>query len=267
MRDIALRKNRTYSLIITGCIAPPLNIQNLQIRDIDQRLNEYKESISWALCDTPFQRVIFCDNSGYDLSTLGGYKDIAIKKKKELEILSFKGDSEKVSLQGKGYGEGEIIKYVLENSILMSKCDCFYKLTGRLKISNIKKILDKSANDIYFNLNYPYHDMFDTRFYKISVDYYKKYFLNVYEKVNDANTNWLERVFFNTARDNKLLGKIKCYPYPVFVGNSGSTGLKYYINDKDLKIFNTLCYLQLFNNKYIMKILRLRLKIKRKKQL
>ena len=252
------------TLLIVGCIAPTQNVPNVQIRDVNERFHEYQESIRWALCDTPFRNVVFCDNSGYDLSSLEDFKIVALRKQKNLEIVSFQGNIEEVTIHGKGYGEGEIIKYVLEHSALLCETDCFYKLTGRLTISNIDEILKRTHGEIYFNLNYPYWNMFDTRFYKISIKAYKQYFRDAYRRVDDDNLQWLEKIFYDIAKEKALTSKIKCYPYPQFVGKSGSTGADYHVDKVDMKLFSILCLLQLFNNKYIMKALRLRFKVKKR---
>lgn len=153
--------NEKATLIITGCIALTQNVPNVRISNVNERFHEYKESIQWALCNSPFRNAIFCDNSGYDLALLEDFKVVAFRQQKEFEILSFQGNKEEVAIHGKGYGEGGIIKYVLEHSVLLYKSDCFYKRTGRLKISNID--VKRTPKEIYFNLNYPYWNMFDTR--------------------------------------------------------------------------------------------------------
>ena len=53
-----------------------------------------------------------------------------------LEVISFMGDIRQMK-KGKGYGEGEIIRYTV-CSLLMKECKYFIKSTGRLKIKNIR---------------------------------------------------------------------------------------------------------------------------------
>ncbi len=44
-------------------------------------------------------------------------------------------------MEKKGYGEGEIISYALNNSKYLKNSESFYKLTGGLTVENINDVL------------------------------------------------------------------------------------------------------------------------------
>ena len=189
-------------LLITGCISPDKEAIFLKIRDSNLRLQQYIETIKWALEKTNFDIIIFCDNSDFNYD----FKNIVTNSKKTFEYLSFKGDFNKSNKYGKGYGEGEIIKYAIDNSKYLKENTCFYKLTGRLTVKNINSILKKSQNNKNYFLNFLFSkNSIDTRFYKINKDDYMNYFYNAYEKVRDKDNYSLENVFFDIFKKNKIL--------------------------------------------------------------
>lgn len=53
-------------LMLTGCVAPNIKNDVLAVTDINTRKKQYLEAIQWYAANTPF-KIIFCENSGYDL--------------------------------------------------------------------------------------------------------------------------------------------------------------------------------------------------------
>lgn len=129
------------TLLITGCIDVSNNIKYLKIKNKNDRLNQYLETIRWAIEETNFNNIIFCENSNYEYDFDSYVSKLKNINKKNFEYLTFKGDTKNTDKHGKGYGEGEIVKYAYNNSKFLKDSDYFYKLTGRLKIKNINKIL------------------------------------------------------------------------------------------------------------------------------
>lgn len=146
------------------------------------------------------------------------------RKKKNFEWLSFKGNIEKVLEKGKGYGECEIIDYIIQNSLLVSKTDVIIKVTGRLKVLNIGTIL-RQANKgyCYFELHNNY---VDSRCWIANKDVYVKYFIGIKDKVNDPNGYYIEHVIFDKIINYKEI----FHPLPFalnILGKSGSMGIVY----------------------------------------
>lgn len=242
-------------LVITSCISPNREVPFLAVNNSDERRAEYEETIRWAICDSPFSEIVYADNSGCSLEFFHDYIRLAERKNKKLELLSFSGADNYIHF-GKGYGEGSIIEYALNHSVLIleNKEQYFYKITGRLRIENISEMMEhENLKKVYLFRNYPLYDMLDTRFYGMPVTIYKQYFMKAYTKVNDRELHYLEKIFYEICQENQI--KFNCLKkYPCFQGRSGSTG-KVYTKNPNQKLFDFLCRTNLFNNSFIYKIL------------
>lgn len=227
--------------IITGTICPDKEVGQLVLKDTIERLKQYEESIEFFINSKAFNKLIFCDNSNYDIKRLEYLEKHAEVNGIELELLSFKGDAQGVKFHGKGYGEGEIMKYIVNHSKLLKNENFFVKITGRLKIDNIKEITEKlDPSKIYFNIpNRNRRDMYDTRMYGMPLSYFKKYFADAYHKVNDPKGIFLEYVYTDVVLENSF--EVTNFPrYPRIVGISGSSGTVYGYTEWKCKIKDLL---------------------------
>ena len=85
-----LDKNKTV-LVVTGCIAPPQGVAELAVADAEARRQQYLDSLGWALHETPFTKIVYCDNS--DASAPAELLAHAQATGKKLEWLHFAGDA------------------------------------------------------------------------------------------------------------------------------------------------------------------------------
>lgn len=214
--------------IITGTIKPNCELKQLCLRDEEERLVQYIECIRFYIKSKAFSDIIFCENSGYGIDIFQSLITEAKRNKIRLEVMSFRGEQQKVIEQGKGYGEGEIMEYVFRNSSLIKDNDYFVKITGRLKIVNIKKIV-KSLKDsrCYFNIpNKVLKTFYDTRFYGMSKQKFEQYFKMAYLEVMDEQGIYLEHIYTNVIKKHDL--KVMNFPmYPRIIGVSGTSGAVY----------------------------------------
>ena len=230
-------------LIITSAITPEAPF--VAISDVNQRLLLTFNSIKkWRLL-YPNLKIILCDGSNYKFD-LDNEKSF-FEKMGEIEILSFKNNYENVKKFGKGYGEGEIIAYALENSIYLKGADNFAKCTSKLWVTNLQNLIDKYNGklNIYKNYNSTFSIKLrqcDTRFYIVNKNLYKKYFLNIHENVNDYSGIYLEHCFANAIKINKL-GLTNFDNKPLINGYSGSTG-SIYLPKADIKIKEFLIFIK-----------------------
>ena len=232
-------------IIITATIAPGKDVGQLTIRDENERLNQYIQALEKTIKFKPNAKIVFCDNSGYDTNAFDNVRKLAEENDVRLEIMSFKGDSKKVAERGKGYGEGEIVKYVLENSHLAVGEDYMIKITGRLVVDNISIIVNEAKkNRIYFNVpNLHRKDILDTRLYAMPKDIFDQYFSNGYKNVNDKVGYYLEKVYKDIVLENNL--RTRNFPkYPRIVGKSGTGGIDYEYSEWKSVIKD---YLSIFN--------------------
>lgn len=214
---------RDYVLLITGCIEPNPGVPFLKIKDVENRRRQYIESIEFYIKETSIKRIVYCDNSSSPEPV--ALNELANKRSKEFEWLSFNGDSAKAVIQGKGYGEGEIIEYALNHSTLLQKANYFIKVTGRVKVRNIVFLINfMNANRMYFCRNSSTN--VDTKLYGLPIEAYKKDFIYLYNEVDDKKGKYLENLFSDRISGQQL----EIYNFVVFPnvqGVSGSTGKPY----------------------------------------
>ena len=234
-------------LIITACIQPNQNQRYLALKDVSERLRQYVACIEYYISDSPFYHIVFCDNSDYNIPETSALIQSARDKGKNLEMLRFMGNSELVAKYStKGIGEDEIMDYVLTNSVLTSRAKMLFKVTGRLLVTNLQRLV----KGVCYGKNYFLRDMYsdsyslDTRFFAVDMDCYNRTMRRCYERVNDYDMSY-ERVFYLLLGENRL--PLCCYPR--FVGCSSGVGTNYGAEPKlKLGILDVLCRWGAFNH-------------------
>lgn len=223
--------------IITGTVQPNINVGQLVIRNAEERLKQYMDGICFLIESKTFSKIIFCENSGFGVQAMETLYKIAENEKVQLELLSFEGNTEQLIIHGKGYGEGEIMKYVFEHSQIVKGEKYFIKITGRMKIINIKEIVSGiREKKTYFNVpNRTLRTLYDTRMYAMPIEQFKKYFAQRYEEVMDDKGYYLEHVYTKILNEEGI--SVANFPrYPRIVGISGSTGNQYTYTEWKCKI-------------------------------
>lgn len=227
--------------IITGTIKPNCSMEQLVIKNEEERLRQYIDSITFFIKSEAFSKIIFCDNSNYNIDNLEFLRKRANENNVELEILSFQGNIKKISYLGKGYGEGEIMNYIFEHSKIAQEEDYFVKITGRIRVDNIKEIVSKiKKNKTYFNIpNYTIKDIYDTRIYAMPIKQFRELFLREFIKVKDDKGIYLEYVYTDILERERI--RISNFPrYPRIIGVSGSTGTVYGYTEWKCKVKDIL---------------------------
>ena len=211
------------------------NARYTALMDPGERMQQYIDALSWYIRESSLKKIIVCDNTGYDYPA--DLHQMAVAHRKELELLSFHGDSALVESYGKGYGEGEIMEFIMTHSRLLKEADGFLKVTGRLKLVNLDEILrriDTSKN--YFmpiSLLRPRwlvpraaRVCVEVRAYYVTKTFFEKVLQTAYKNVRDDQTFFLEHAYYQAiARWSKDIEKVECFPVaPEITGISGSNG-------------------------------------------
>lgn len=226
---------------MTGTISPALQMSHLVLRNEEERLRQYEDSIQALLSSQAFTKVVFCENSNFGTERLSYLTEIAGENGVELELLSFQGNNEKACIHGKGYGEGEIMGYVFSHSELIRTETYFVKITGRLKIDNIKDIASRMNKErTYFNIpNHTRTDIYDTRMYGMPIRQFKDLFLDSYDQVMDEQGIFLETVYTRILQKRRI--KVYNFPrYPRIVGVSGTGAIVYCYTEWKCRIKDVL---------------------------
>lgn len=209
--------------------------------DPEIRLQQYISSILFYIQVKNLDSIIICDNSGFDYSKTNSLIALAKKYSKKIEFLSFSSDHKNTMRYGKGYGEGEIMEFIVSNSVLYkNKGKSFFKVTGRIIIPNIEKVIrcTPSRKNCFqrtvFN-SLKTEDKIDTRFYYIKKVEFEKYLIRSYKNVNDNEGYYLEHTYYKDILKNKIKYSF-FYILPFIKGVSGSTGVYYDIPKRNFII-------------------------------
>ena len=217
------------TILITSCVKVSAKLTKLT--DEQKRIKLTLQSLKKWKKIAKENKIVICDGSNYDFTT----DCKKIFKNDDIECLYFQNNYRAVKKFGKGYGEGEIVKFALKNSVFLKQADFFAKCTGRLWVVNFKKLLS-TWNGI-FECNFILKrnkfkilaepQRVDTRFYIVKKKFYYKHLLHSYKNVRDEQFNFLEHAFFKSIF--KIKKRVGCYLFqqrPLIVGTSGTDNKK-----------------------------------------
>ena len=206
---------------------------SVTLKDPEQRIHYTLESIEkWMKLGADI-RLVVCDGSSYDFSRIVRERF----PKRSIECLFFENDKQLVERHGKGYGEGEIIKFALLNSAFLKDADWFAKCTAKLWVDNflscVKEwngsFLCKAYFANVFSFKKTRFEYIDTRFYLVEKNIYMKYFYETHLKVGGSNGTSIEDNFKEIVLQNRLTRVFFRSP-PIVRGMGGGSG-KYYRNN------------------------------------
>lgn len=225
--------NKTV-LLLTACINPNGMSFTVVNNEMD-RLHEYLRSLEWYLSNTKY-KILFVENTNYDV---GSYfkEEIEVGR---LECLTFDGNKFDRSL-GKGFGESLIIEYALSNSRLLKTTNSVVKITGRIIVENIERIVKSSnPNCVYADIGRSKKDW--DMLYSVCVIApigFWNLFVQNKNMINDSKDIYFEHVLKYTVDgwlENKGLFSIINRPIK-YIGRSGSTGQKYRRRFQSIRIY------------------------------
>lgn len=222
-----------YILLLTGCINPN-GMPFTSLTDNSVRKEQYIKAINYYIQHTDFP-IVFVENSNTDISDCFA----STISSNRIEVLTFYGNNYKN--RGKGYGEAEIIEYALKNSqfITSSNRQCtIIKITGRLIVENIKKIINKrfffqGNNSIAVSYNTAF-TFADSRVIIAPINFYISFLKNK-EQINDLNKKYFEFVLSDSIKQSKNFHYFPFYVEPQITGLSGSTGKAYLPHEEDFE--------------------------------
>ena len=219
-------------ILLTGCINPD-GMAYTALNNTEERKAQYVNAIRYYLNKTNYS-VVFAENSGTDISIL--FQDFIDSGR--FECLSYMGNQNKE--KGKGYGEAEIIEFAINNSRLIDEKSIIAKITGRLIINNINRIIKPlKKNTDFVSCQFHYDLKFaDSRLVCATTAFYF-HFLKHKEQINDSIGVYFEHILSLSVL-NSNLRYIPFSEEPLFIGKSGTTGTTYQPSARSIK--NTLLY-------------------------
>lgn len=233
-------------LIMTATVCPDKRMGQTALNTFEERKRQYEESLKFYIFSQSFEKIIFCDNSNYNIDADGRFMKYAKENHVELKILFFTANIEECLKRGKGYGEGEILQYAIDKGGVCGE-DYFVKVTGRLIVTNIKKIvgvLDERKS--YFNIpNRTRRDFADTRMFAMAIRVFEQFFARAYMEVCDNKGYYIEHAYTDVLNISDI---VHCnFPvYPRITGVSGTFGGDYTYKEWKCKIKDMLSKVQYY---------------------
>ena len=174
-----------FSLILT-CTIDPKGMSYLVRSKIEDRLNDYKKSFNFWIKQEKIKKIIFIENSGYDISY---FADMAKNSSKDIEIISSEVNNTFDRKLGKGFGEHLCYKEIFDKSKIAMKTNYFIVVTGRHIVKNFNKIFNdilESDSEIYLNLK-DNLKFADTNIYSGTKDFFVSFVIPETSKTNDTD--------------------------------------------------------------------------------
>lgn len=209
------------------------------LNDANSRIKYTIESIDKWLAISENLRLVICDGSGFDFSK------IVFEKFPEanIECLYFENNKELVALYGKGYGEGEIVKYALLHSAYLKEAEFFAKCTSKLWVQNFFECLEywngtflcKGYFSNVFSFKKTQFSYVDTRFYLVNKTFYLKNLVSAYLNVGGEQGLSLEHCFRDVILKEQYK-KILFNVHPDICGVGGGSGIYYKKNNLKRRI-------------------------------
>jgi len=229
---------RKAVILLTGSIDPKLYKMFSSL----EREKQYTDTLKYYLINFPeITRIVFIENSGWPLDNIRKEVD-SVHHGKLIEFISF-NISYPSGMQHairKSYGESACIMEGMRDSRLLNDGSLSYiiKITGRLQIRNLSKLIDFIPEPFDFACDIKDHGWIlrrflgvknaspycDTRIFILTRNFYNKYFKDIHGEVRKEPLA-LETVVYKTVKcaSSENAKIIKRFPVePDFVGLSGS---------------------------------------------
>ena len=231
--------NLDFSLILT-CTIDPKDMPDLVRSNKETRLNDYKKSFNFWINNSYIKKIIFIENSSFDLTY---FKNLAKNfKDKEIEIMSSNSNNTFDKKLGKGYGQHLSLKEIFESSNIAKKTEYFVDVGARYCVKNFNAIINdmhKSQTDIYINIT-DNLKFADANIYGGTKKFFEEYLVPETGKTNDSINKIYENCVANAVlkavSDGMILSKTPIYAD--IDGYIGTNGKKYSQNIfKKIKLF------------------------------
>ena len=203
-----------------------------------EREKMYVETVRFYLdtiCRDPRQKIVFCDNSGWDLTSL---RTKVGRPSDAVEWLSLDPNDFDIS-RGKGYNEMILMSQAVERSKFIREAGAFFKVTGRYPVYNLGYLVKRASKAIFadgikwycdikdhpiydwLRLGWNGHDA-DARLFAVTNDYYREHLAPLTEQNDEYGGLSIEQIFFRAAKAADPKDVIDRFPRePHFGGQAG----------------------------------------------
>jgi hypothetical protein len=227
--------DHNFPLLITATIRPHAG-QIGRLLDPVTRRRQYAEALrSLAARSCGIKEFVFCENSGEPFPEFPSIQELFSRKDLVLHFFQEQLSSPD-KIPGKGWGEGWLIRRVLETNPVLRRARAFFKLTGRYEVVNLKAVVacigraysDPTAHPVFVCQSYlmtsrgPY---VDSQFFWSQTEFYKQNLIDVYTKVDDHGGVYLEHAIASGLHALAGQCRIGVLPFTIILkGVSGHSG-------------------------------------------
>jgi len=231
------------AVLITTANNPPVGIPFLKMTNVAMRIITAKASVFfWAAHGA--KKIVIADATG---GVLLSNEDILLLSQigVEVEQISYHQNHDLVKLKGKGFGEGELLSFALENSKMLKNESNFFKCTGKIFCRNFDKILQLIESNSINNLYWRHlgegdglQQWVDLRFFYTEMNFCKEVLIPAYMLADDHKA--AAEYFAYISLTKNLLSAKSLRPH--LSGFAGGTGKPYFDSSLGFLDFNFPCF-------------------------
>jgi hypothetical protein len=223
-------KTIPMTVLITTANNPPEGLPFLKMTDLVMRVIAAKAALYFWVAQG-IQQIVLADATGTNLLNEHEWAELD-KSETRIEQLNYKQADETVIKHGKGYGEGKLIEYAIDNSELLARVEHFFKCTGKTYVRNFPDIAEaiKAHNTSGLFWKHIGDDgtamkpWADCRFYYTSKTFTRQHLIPAY-LVSDDNISFCENQVYEAL--NRTM-EVSRGPRPFITGYAGGTGEPYF---------------------------------------
>ena len=146
-----MNNENTFVVLMTACIDPAAAEWRVHRADPLVRLNDYKSGLRFwlQLPDVRLRKIVFTENSGYDLHSL---RDMVRDENPQGKDVEFLQTNDNYIPPGGHYGHPELLMIdgALARSELLRTSSHMIKASGRLTFPSVSKLIDRLSRDTLF---------------------------------------------------------------------------------------------------------------------
>jgi hypothetical protein len=229
-QDVPRLKTIPVTVLITTANSPPQGMPYLEMVDPVMRTIAAKAALYFWVAQG-VEQIVLADATETNLLNAQEEADLD-RSETRIEQINYKQDSEAITRKGKGYAEGKLIEYAINNSELLARDEYFFKCTGKAYVRNFPVLAGAVKASNITNLFWRFIDDsslsrfgVDCRFYYTSKRFARDHLLRAYLESNDVNGVFCEDLIRDVVNTNLQVGRSV---RPLLAGYAGSTGEPYY---------------------------------------
>ena len=233
--------NKNPVVLITTATKPPSGVYFLQMTNVSARIIAAKAAVYlWAT--SGIKKIVIADATGH---TLLEKVDLELLSAcgVEVEQISYFQNANLIVERGKGFGEGLLLHFALQNSSFLQSESHFFKCTGKIYCRNFPEIFAMILREAIQNVFWrdaSEATWVDTRFFYTSKDFCEQVILPAYALIDDKTNKTAEHLVQKALEDKLSRGALR---RPLLSGFSGSANRPHFDDGLGYLDYNFPCWI------------------------